>query len=321
MYFLSRRSLMTMATAALLLGAALPSIAADETAVDQAAVAESAVVPEVNQVEVITPNYETPDYEPMQVFMERVSTNQRGRPAVRFKQLRELDLSFFQAYEDYLVNIDSDSLSEDDRLAYWLNLQNFLVVKAVTYDTKKTNLKSLRGTGAKPGKLWTKDRVTIGDETYSIADIEAKVIAENNNPDVIYGLYQGVKGGPCLSSTPYEGATINERLAELGAQYVNSRGIVEPNKSVVTLAPVYEWHKAELFAGNDKEVFAHVKNYASTNLRGRLNRATQVKYSKLNYATDHFVPQKQAGPPQANRQRQSPPPSAPRTSGGGGYGS
>ena len=353
MYFLRRRSLTTMVTTALLLSVALPSMAGDDASIiadevsvavaeatvvadeatavaDEATIAaadeatgtvveatvvadEAPAVPELTQVEVVTP-----DYKQMKTFMERVSVNQRGRPAIKYKQVRELNLSFFQTYEDYLVNMDSDSLSADDRLAYWLNLQNFLVVTAVTFDTKKTNLKSLRGTGTKPGKLWTKDRVTIGDEIYSIADIEAKIVSENKNPNVIYGLYQGVKGGPCLSSTPYEGATVNARLAELGEQYVNSRGIVEPNKSVVTLTPIYEWHKTALFADNDKEVFTHVKNHSSTHLRGRLNRATEVKYTKLNYTTDDFVPEKLS---QRKRSSPSRPVPTQRPPSGGGYGS
>lgn len=307
MFFSKSRSFMTLATSALLLSVALPTLAEDETT----AVTKATIV-------AVT----TPDYAPMQNFMDQASLNERGRPAIKFKQLRDSEPRFFQSYEEYLVNVDYSSLSDDDRLAYWLNLQNFMVVKAVTFDTKKTSLKSLRGTAAKPGKLWTKDRVSIGGDDYSIADVEAKIVSEFNNPNVIYGLYQGVKGGPCLSSTPYTGETVNARLAELGMQYVNSRGIVEPNKSVATLTPIYDWHKTTLFNGSDKEILAHVKSHASTNLRGRLNRATEVKYTKLNYVTDNHVPQKDAGRPRGNssRQRQAPAP-RPAPSGGGSYGS
>ena len=298
------RSFMTLATSLTLLSVALPSIAEEDT-IDVSAVETVAV--------------EAPDYDPIQAFMNQSTSNVRGRPAINFKQLRSTEVSYFQSYEDYLVSIDSENLSADDRLAYLLNLQNFLVVKAVTLDTKKTNLKSLRGTATKPGKLWTRERVTLGGQAYSIADIEAKIVSEFKDPNIVYGLYQGVKGGPCLSSKPYEGATVTARLAELGQQYVNSRGIVDPDKSVVTLTPVYDWNKAALFSGSDKEILAHIKSHASTNLRGRLNRATEVKYTTLSYVIDNYVPEKQVKRRSANPPRQAP---APRPApSGGSYGS
>jgi len=71
-------------------------------------------------------------------------------------------------------------------------------------------------------------------------------------------------------------------------QYVNSSGIVEPNKSVVTVTPIYDWYKAELFGNDDKLVLKHLKANAETHLRGRLNRGTQLKYTKLNYSVDNF---------------------------------
>ena len=272
------------------------------------------------------------DYSMMEKFMNRASTRERGRPSIAYKSVREENLEFFDDYEAHLVSIDSAALNENDRLAYWLNVQNFLVVKAVTQDTKTTKLKSLRGTGTKPGKMWTNDRVTIGGQSYSIADIDSKITSEFQDPNVIYGLYQGVKGGPCISSTPYQGETVHARLAELGMQYVNSQGIVEPEKSVVTVTPIYDWYKADLFENDDKILLKHLKANADTHLRGRLNRAHEVKFTKLNYATDNFdlakaikdkkSARKKAKGRSAEGPRQRAPQRVPQSGGSGGsYGS
>jgi len=222
------------------------------------------------------------DYSMMNLFMGKLSANERGRPSIAYELVRENALPVLDEYEEVLTAIDINGMSDDERLAYWLNVQNFLVVKAVATDTKKSNLKSLRGTAKKPGKLWTKDRITLGGESYSIADVEAKITSDFKDPNVIYGMYQGVKGGPCLSETAYEGATVRARLAELGGRYVNSRGIVSPSKGVVTVTPVYEWNKTALFNGDDKEILKHVKTHANTALRGRLNTGREIKFTKLN---------------------------------------
>jgi len=265
------------------------------------------------------------DYSMMNTFMEKLSVNERGRPSIAYKVVRESALPALDEYEAVLAAVDTESLDENDRLAYWLNVQNFLVVKAISTDTKKTNLKSLRGTAKKPGKLWTKDRITLAGQSYSIADVEAKITSDFKDPNVIYGMYQGVKGGPCLSETAYEGATVRARLAELGARYVNSRGIVSPSKGVVTVTPVYDWHKAALFNGDDKAIMKHVKSHANTALRGRLNTGREIKFTKLNYVADNYIVPKdvRAAAPQ-RRQAPAPRPTQqprPRGGGGGGFGS
>jgi len=260
------------------------------------------------------------DYSMMTQLMEKLSVNERGRPALAYQHIRDKALPALDEYEAILTSVDVEDLTGDDRLAYWLNLQNFLVVKAITTDTKKTNLKSLRGSGKKPGKLWTKERVTLGDKSYSIAAVEAQVTSEFNDPNIIYGLYQGVKGGPCISETAYEGETVRARLAELGARYVNSRGIVSPSKGVVTLTPVYDWYKPSLFNSDDKAILKHVKGHANTALRGRLNTGRSLKYTKLNYTADNYVVPKGTAVT-APRRRQAPTaprsPQQPRPRGGG----
>ncbi len=292
-----------------------------ETPVDAPSV-ETEAPTETAPAEDITPEPAV-DYSMMNKFMTKLSVNERGRPALAYKVIRDKAMPVLDEYEAELISVDVESLNDDDRLAYWLNLQNLLVIKAVATDTKKTNLKSLRGTGKKPGKLWTKDRITLNGQSYSIADIEAKIISDFKDPNVIYGLYQGVKGGPCLSETAYEGPSVSSRLAELGMRYVNSRGIVSPSKGIVTVTPIYDWHKTALFGGDDKAILKHLKGHANTALRGRLNTGREIKFTKLNYVTDNYIvpkdvrasaPRRQAPPapvPTQQQQRQR----------GGGFGS
>ncbi len=267
------------------------------------------------------------DYTIMNRLMERLSVNEKGRPAIAYKLLREKGLPVVSEYESMLTAVDTASLDADARLAHWLNLQNILVVKAIASDTKKTNLKSFRGSGEKPGKLWTKKRVDIDGQSYSIADVENKILSEFDDPNVLYGLYQGVKGAPCISDTAYQAESVHERLAELGMRYVNSRGIVSPNKGVVTLTPIYDWYKESLFKNDDKAIMKHVKSHANTALRGRLNTGRDIKYTKLNYTADNYVvpkgtklatPQRRQAP-QRQSQRPQRPQQPPR--GGGSYGS
>lgn len=308
----SKRTALKLSASILLLatiGVTTPISSADDVLTSESSVAPAAVI--------------APDYAAMSTFMLANAVSERGRTNIRYKKLRKDSPAFFDEYEAYLVGIDVAALTPDDQLAYWLNLQNFLAVKAVTLDTKKTSLKSLRGSGSKPGKLWTKERVTVGGQAYSLADIDNKLVTGFDDPNVLYGIYQGVKGAPCLSETPFDGASVHERLSELAKIYVNARGIVSPEKGVANVTPIYDWYNADLFGDDDKALLSHLKTNSETRLRGRLNTVRKINYTKLNYELDVFTPQQRAKAGDRPRKRSGS--SAPRPtssgSGGGGGGS
>ena len=176
------------------------------------------------------------DYSDHDLLMERATINKGGRPRVAYDFLREQEVDFVGNNVSFLAEQDISNLSEDDRLAYWLNLQNMVTVHAILQDgKKKKSLKKLRGTADAPGKLWTKERVTIAGQAMSLQDIETKLLTEFDNPNIIYGIYQGVRGGPCLMRKAYRGATVNETLAQNAKQYVNSNGIVTVSYTHLTL--------------------------------------------------------------------------------------
>jgi len=250
------------------------------------------------------------DYSAMASFMQKFAVVERGRPKIAYKNVRATGKPFLTAYTQYLTSQNIPAQSRDGQLAYWLNLQNLLVVKAIA-ESKKTNLKKLRGTGKTPGSLWTKPRVTIAGQNLSIANIEQKIVTGwSEHPNVIYGIYQGVKGAPCLSKTSYTATDVHARLEKLAELYVNARGIVSVKSQTAHVTPVYDWYKDALFSSRDGALIDHVRAHAYPNLASKLSRASAVDVVKLNYKADVYVVKK---PRSYNNNV--------RSSGGGGYGS
>ena len=270
------------------------------------------------------------DYETYDILMERAAVDKGGRPRIAYDFLRDQEVDFVGDYISFLSEQDISTLSEDDKLAYWLNVQNIVTIQAVLEDgKKKKSLKKLRGTANSPGKLWTKPRVTIAGETLSIQDIETKLLTEFDNPNVIYGIYQGVRGGPCLMRKAYRGASVNDVLEQNAKQYVNSNGIVHVANNVVEVTPVFLWYHDTAFDGDDAVLLAHLKSNAEPTLKSSLYRGRSFAETSLNYRLDHYDLDKAAKERAASRQAASRPRSRPAQrapqqqapSGGGGYGS
>ena len=65
------------------------------------------------------------DYSMMNLFMEKLSANERGRPSIAYELVRENALPVLDEYEEVLTAIDTNGMSDDDRLAYWLNAVSY----------------------------------------------------------------------------------------------------------------------------------------------------------------------------------------------------
>jgi len=235
------------------------------------------------------------DYSTYDTIIKKVAVNEGGRPRLAYDFIRKQNNDFVGQYVSQLARQDVGTLPKNDQLAYWLNVQNIVTIDAILKDGKrKKSLKKLRGTAEAPGPLWTKPRVTIAGQNMSLQDIETKLLTEFDNPNIIYGIYQGVRGGPSLTPTAYRGASVDEMLEKNAKRYVNSKAIVSVRNNVVEVTPVFFWYQDNTFQGEDGALLEHLKAYAHPNLKSELYRGKSSKTSSLNYRLDNYNIEKAA---------------------------
>lgn len=267
--------------------------------------------------QVTSASYQAPsriDYSAYDDLMSKVSVVENNRPRIAYDFLRDQKIDFFGNYVARLTRLDVNTLPKNDQLAYWLNVQNAVTVHAIIQDGKKTkSLKTLRGTDEAPGALWTTPRVTIAGQNMSLQDIETKLLTEFDNPNVIYGIYQGVRGAPSLSRTAYRGSIVEEMLARNAKQYVNSKGVVSVKKDVVRITPVFAWYQDKVFGQDNAALIDHLSVHAKPKLKAKLSGGKSFKMSSLNYKLDSYSPQASTNSYSAS--------SGGSRGGGGGYGS
>lgn len=229
------------------------------------------------------------DYSVSNAIVERLTVEAGDRPQVAYDFVRRSALGTLQGYENYLAKQDISALSQADQLAYWLNLQNLVVIKAIAEDTNSSKLDKEVGTATARGRLWTQPRVTVAGRNLSISDIEANALALTNDPNVIYGLYQGVKGAPELSSEAFDGSRIDQQLAALGQDYVNSKKIVSAKKGKLKLSSYYSWYQDSVFQNDQTALIAHIQSHAGSKLSGKINPGQTISFAKLNYRVDNYI--------------------------------
>lgn len=166
--------------------------------------------------------------------------------------------------------------SRDEQLAYWMNLYNVTVLNEIIAVYPKNNIKKLVQ-GKK--SIFAKKSLTVAGVSLSLNDIQFTILSQNydNNPLIMYGLYQGIVGGPSIRKTAYTGANVYDALEDNAYEFVNSnRGTFIRDEKTFRVSSLYGRDKA-YFPDFNADLSNHLMVYLVGKERGALEGASKIK--------------------------------------------
>ncbi len=187
---------------------------------------------------------------------------------------------FLRDIQKSLEQLPSDAplryFSREEQLAYWLNLYNVTVLNEViaVYPTK--NLKKYT-VGKK--SIFDKKLLTVAGVPLSLNDIQFTILKQNydNDPLVIYGLYQGIIGGPNIRKRAYTGADVMSALENNAYEFINSnRGTWGRDKGVFRVSSFYDRNRA-YFPNFEADLTAHLEKHLTGTELTKLQAGLRMK--------------------------------------------
>ena len=220
-----------------------------------------------------------------QILSRYVVVGEDGINRLDYRNLLAQDRSKLEDYLNQLTGLNPRNYTQDEQLAYWINLYNALTVKVILdhYPTK-----SILDIGISPGLFnfgpWDKKLITIDGVPLSLNDIEHRILRPIwKSPLIHYAVNCASIGCPNLDKTAYDGENV-QRLLELAAiSYINHPRGVHVTKQQIELSKIYKWYKSD-FGRNDQEVLNHILKYASVELKEKIG--TRRKISRYGYDWD-----------------------------------
>ena len=275
---------MLAAGSALIMG--VPAGFADEAA----GVAKFSTASEVSAYQV--------DYSPIAKFTNAFATTERGRTKIAYAAVADQGKGFMKTYKNYLSGVPVSKLTRNEQLAFWLNTRNMLVVDAMANSKSRRRMANLRGTPTAPGAMWTEKLITVEGVELSLQDIEKDIILANfaDNPNVIFGLYQGTSGSPTFPAKGFTSANVNAELEAFGRDYLDSRSGVKIRRSKAEVPAIIDWYSADVFGGDEAAARVHVASLLGSDDATKFNAATQFQTRKFSYSSDEFIIRQQRGP-------------------------
>ncbi len=162
-----------------------------------------------------------------------------------------LDYKAFQSnsiklkdYLDYLAkNPISATASKEERLAYYINLYNAGTVQLILENYPLESIKDIF-------RPWGKDRVKIGDNTYSLGEIEHDVLRKMNEPRIHFAINCASFSCPKLLNEAFTASNVEQLLDKATYDFINdpSKNILSHN--AIELSKIFKWYKGDFTEGN-----------------------------------------------------------------------
>lgn len=191
--------------------------------------------------------------------------------------------------EELPSRIPLESFSRDEQLAYWLNLYNVTVLNEIINIYPRKNLKGL-STGR--NSIFSRKLLKVADISLSLDDIQFTILKQNygSNPLVIYGLYQGVIGGPDIRPAAYTGDTVWNALEENAYNFVNSnRGtLYRDEKSPFRVSAFYD-KSSVYFPDFQSDLEAHLLQHLEGKERQALQTVDRVRPDIIDWTVTDLV--------------------------------
>lgn len=201
---------------------------------------------------------------------------------VRYAALKA-DLAPLTRFVEEIAAISPDSRpdlfpSREQKMAYWLNTYNALVLWAFAkdYPEKKDRLRSTTGKFL----FFYRTKFKVGGKERSLDDIETRSIRKQfNDPRIHFAIVCASAGCPWISPDAFTASRLETQLEERTKLFLGqSRNVhFDPQRRQVTLSKLFQWFRSD-FGGSDSSIRAFVARY-----RPEMKGATGWKVRYFDY--------------------------------------
>jgi len=216
----------------------------------------------------------------MKVKVNRATVNEGNRFFFEVFENNDENQQTLRKIRNRLENIPFtvplEKFSRDEQLAYWINLYNITMLDEIAMIYPTPELEELL---VGENSILSKKSLKVAGVPLSLNDIQFTILKQNydNNPLVIYGLYQGIIGGPNIRKTAYTGKYVYADLIDNAMEFINSnRGTESKSSRIFRVSSLYG-RNAVFFPDFDADLTEHLLTYLEGEELTELQAASKIR--------------------------------------------
>lgn len=233
----------------------------EKTAAVTAATATTAVK------EKITPKFPTVDHSPWdQLLRKHVSSTGK----VNYKAIKA-DPSSLDAYLKTLSNNPiNKEWSRNQKMAYWINAYNAYTVKLIIDNYPVKSILDLHG-----GKAWDHSWIKLGSKTYTLNDIEHKILRPQfKDPRIHFAVNCAATSCPPILNRAWTAENLNKTLELQTKRFINNANYNSIGNEVA-VSKIFEWYK---------EDFGALSTYLNKYAKAPIDAGTSISFKEYDWA-------------------------------------
>lgn len=161
-------------------------------------------------------------------------------------------------------NIPNTNWTDQQQLAYWINLYNAYTIKLILDHYPIKSIKDIGSFIQIPfvNTPWQIEFIPLGDEYYDLDNIEHDIIRKNfNEPRIHFALVCAANSCPNLRNEAYQGNRLEAQLTDQTTSF-----LVNTSKNLITkeqlkLSKIFRWYKQDFT--RSMQLNEYIKQYTT----------------------------------------------------------
>lgn len=198
---------------------------------------------------------------------------------------KHVDANGFVAYNNFLkdqeqltnylnhlsINVPDDSWEQQEQLAYYINLYNAATIDLILNNYPVKSIKEIK-------TPWKTSNIKMGDNYYSLGDIEHKILREMKEPRIHFAINCASFSCPKLLNEAFVGSKVEEQLERVTVDFINSsENDISPENP--KLSKIFKWYKKDFIEKGEQDLIAYINKYSTVKIEAN----TKVEYKDYNW--------------------------------------
>lgn len=182
-------------------------------------------------------------------------------------------------YLQVLENVDTKSLTRNERFAFYINAYNAWTIKLVLGGYP--GIESIKDLGSLFKSPWKKKIVKIDGSVITLDDIEHQILRPRfKDPRVHFAINCASKSCPPLISEPYDGGSLDSQLDRSVSAFLSDRKNNYFEGDTLYVSMIFQWFSEDFNNG----IIGFFMKYADEDLKKELKaKAGDIRVSYLHY--------------------------------------
>lgn len=144
--------------------------------------------------------------------------------------------SYFKTLQE---NIPSDNWKDNEVLTYWINLYNAYTVALIVRNYPVKSIMDI-------DKAWDNPFIVLGENKYSLNDIEHKIIrVQFEEPRIHFALVCAAISCPVLLNEAYDSNRLEEQLQQQTINFINDKSRNDISEKKAVISQLFNWYPGD----------------------------------------------------------------------------